>query len=76
MHQSDTFYKSFEIPLLEKFDDYKNEVQERSIMYEKETENKSKKIRDTEAENMRIGRKKQRGTSEAHRNVLARLHTA
>lgn len=60
--QSDTFYKSFEIPLLENFDNYKSEVQDRSLMYEKETEEKSKKIRDTEAENMRHGRKKQRGT--------------
>ena len=61
LDQSDTFYKSFEIPLLEKFDEYKGEVQERSALYEKETEDRSKKIRDTEAENMRIGRKKQRG---------------
>lgn len=31
------------------------------MTYEKETEAKTKNIRDTEAENMRIGRKKQRG---------------
>lgn len=61
--QSDTFYKSFEIPLLEKFDSYKHEVQDRQVTYEKETEGKSKMIRETEAENMRMGRKKQRGAS-------------
>lgn len=65
--QSDTFYKSFEIPLLEKFDSYKQEVQDRQLTYEKETGAKSKMIRDTEAENMRAGRKKQRGT----RSLLA-----
>jgi hypothetical protein len=62
MIQSDTFYKSFEIPLLEKYDHYRAEVQERQMQYEKETNEKSQKIRETEAENMRVGRKKQRGT--------------
>lgn len=59
--QSDTFYKSFEIPLLEKYDHYRAEVQERQMQYDKETSEKSQKIRETEAENMRVGRKKQRG---------------
>lgn len=31
------------------------------MQYEKETSEKSQKIRETEAENMRVGRKKQRG---------------
>ena len=37
-------------------------MQDRQLTYEKETGAKSKMIRDTEAENMRAGRKKQRGT--------------
>lgn len=59
--QSDTFYKAFEIPLLEKYDHYKAEVADRQLTYEKDTELRTKQIRDTESENMRIGRKKQRG---------------
>ena len=75
LRQSDTFYKSFEIPLLEKFDNYKQEVQDRQITYEKDTGEKSKKIRETEAENMRMGRKKQRGAAPTVQPLRQRILT-
>lgn len=67
---SDTFYKSFEIPLLEKYDHYRVEVQDRQMQYETETNEKSRKIRETEAENMRVGRKKQRDLTSFRRALV------
>lgn len=69
---SDTFYKAFEIPLLENLDLYKSAVVERETTYEKSLAETSRRIKETEAENMRIGKKKQRDLN-SFRRALADL---
>ncbi|CAG8483419.1 11614_t:CDS:2 [Paraglomus brasilianum] len=57
---SDSFYKKFEIPLLENLDVHKSAIVANEESYDKTLVEMSKRIKETEAENLRIGRKKQR----------------
>lgn len=57
---SDTFYKQFEIPLLENFDEHKSMIIGNEETYEKLMSEMSKKIKETEARNLKNGRKRQR----------------
>nr|CAG8482496.1 14444_t:CDS:2 [Entrophospora candida] len=57
---SDTFYKQFEIPLLENFDEHKSVIIGNEETYEKLMSEMSKKIKETEARNLKNGRKRQR----------------
>ncbi|CAH1761769.1 4249_t:CDS:2 [Entrophospora sp. SA101] len=57
---SDALYKNFEIPLLENLDVHKSTVFASEENYDKSLAEMSKKIKETEAENLRIGRKRQR----------------
>lgn len=50
---------------LEEFDEHRNAVAERQAAYEKQVQAKTKAIRDTEAANMKQGRKKNRGACAA-----------
>lgn len=58
---ADGIYRQFEIPLLEALDNYKIGVAERLATYEKAMTEQSNKIRKTEAENLKHGRRKKRG---------------
>nr|CAG8445854.1 2854_t:CDS:2 [Entrophospora candida] len=57
----DTFYKNFEIPLLENLDTHKSTVIASEENYDNTLTEMSNKIKETEAENLRIGLKRQRG---------------
>ncbi|CAG8519185.1 2108_t:CDS:2 [Paraglomus occultum] len=61
---SDSFYKKFEIPLLENLDAHKAAIIANEESYDKTLVEMSKKIKETEAENLRIGRRKQRDLSQ------------
>ncbi|EGG06930.1 uncharacterized protein MELLADRAFT_116436 [Melampsora larici-populina 98AG31] len=50
---SATFYKSFEIPLLDIYDHYRQQLAERQSTYEAEVSAKTKAIRETEIRNMK-----------------------
>ncbi|KAH9816645.1 hypothetical protein DFH28DRAFT_877848 [Melampsora americana] len=52
---SATFYKSFEIPLLDVYDHYRQQLAERQATYEAEVSAKTKAIRETEIRNMKQG---------------------
>lgn len=69
---ADTVYRQFEIPLLEALDNYKLMTSDRLAQYEKALHAQSEKIRRTEAENMKIGRRKKRDLSQ-FRTALAEL---
>ncbi|EJT45987.1 hypothetical protein A1Q1_05533 [Trichosporon asahii var. asahii CBS 2479] len=69
---ADTVYRQFEIPLLEALDNYKLMTSDRLAQYEKALQAQSEKIRRTEAENMKIGRRKKRDLSQ-FRTALAEL---
>lgn len=69
---ADTVYRQFEIPLLETLDNYKLMTSDRLAQYEKSLQAQSEKIRRTEAENMKIGRRKKRDLSQ-FRTALAEL---
>ncbi|CAJ0914076.1 15570_t:CDS:2, partial [Entrophospora sp. SA101] len=56
----DTFYKNFEIPLLENLDTHKSTVIASEENYDNTLTEMSNKIKETEAENLRIGLKRQR----------------
>ena len=62
---ADTVYRQFEIPLLEALDHYKLITADRLVAYEKSLHEQSAKIRKTEAENHKVGRRRKRG--ELHR---------
>ncbi|KAL1924841.1 uncharacterized protein VTP21DRAFT_4495 [Calcarisporiella thermophila] len=57
---SDAFYKHFEIPLLENFDQHKSAVFQSEENYDKVLHVMSEKIKETEAKNMMSGRRRQR----------------
>lgn len=69
---ADTVYRQFEIPLLETLDNYKMMTSERLASYEKSLHMQSDKIRKTEAENMKIGRRRKRDLNQ-FRQALADL---
>ncbi|GAA6028338.1 hypothetical protein JCM8097_006984 [Rhodosporidiobolus ruineniae] len=69
---SDTLYRSFEVPLLTAYDSYVGEIAQRHAEYEALLADKTAKIRETEAENMRQGRKKTRDLNQ-FRIALAKL---
>lgn len=58
--KSDTLYRSFEVPLMTQYDSYVNEIAARHAEYEELLKEKTARIRETEAENMRRGKKKTR----------------
>ncbi|CAG8667319.1 13405_t:CDS:2 [Cetraspora pellucida] len=64
---SDAFYKKFEIPLLENLDVHKATVLASEESYDKSLSEMSKRIKETEAENLRCGRKRQRDLSQFRR---------
>ncbi|WVQ83624.1 hypothetical protein IAT38_005765 [Cryptococcus sp. DSM 104549] len=57
---ADTVYRQFEIPLLEALDHYKLVTADRLAGYEKALHEQSQKIRKTEAENLKVGRRRKR----------------
>ena len=58
---ADTVYRQFEIPLLEALDQYKLVTADRLAGYEKSLHEQSARIRQTEAENHKVGRRRKRG---------------
>lgn len=60
---SATFYKSFEIPLLDVYDHYRQQLAERQSTYEAEVSAKTKAIRETELRNMKQGLSSSSSTS-------------
>lgn len=58
---ADTVYRQFEIPLLEALDHYKLVTADRLAAYEKSLHEQSNRIRKTEAENLKVGRRRKRG---------------
>lgn len=69
---ADTVYRQFEIPLLEALDNYKLITADRLAAYEKALHQQSDKIRRTEADNMKIGRRRKRDLNQ-FRQALADL---
>ncbi|GAA5843405.1 hypothetical protein JCM11251_002470 [Rhodosporidiobolus azoricus] len=69
---SDTLYRSFEVPLMHSYDSYVAEIAARHAEYETLLAEKTKAIRETEAENMRQGRKKNRDLNQ-FRIALSKL---
>ncbi|KAG8691800.1 hypothetical protein FRC11_009565 [Ceratobasidium sp. 423] len=67
-----TIVHKFEIPLRQNFDTYKTTVAARTAEYERALAEKSHLIRKTEADNMRVGRKKLRDLN-SFRAALATL---
>ncbi|KAG9119034.1 hypothetical protein FRC07_006161 [Ceratobasidium sp. 392] len=67
-----TIYHKFEAPLRTGFETYKSTVAARSTAYEQALTEKSRLIRKTEADNMRVGRKKLRDLN-SFRAALATL---
>jgi hypothetical protein len=63
---ADAVYRQFEIPLLEALDHYKLVTADRLAAYEKNLHDQSGRIRKTEAENLKVARRRKRG----ERNVL------
>jgi len=70
---ADTVYRQFEIPLLEALDEYKLVTADRLISYEKSLHEQSSRIRKTEAENLKVGRRRKRGEFSAQRLLEADL---
>ncbi|BGP40432.1 hypothetical protein JCM10450v2_004415 [Rhodotorula kratochvilovae] len=69
---SDTLYRSFEVPLMTAYDTYVGDIATRHAEYEALLKEKTAKIRETEAENMRQGKKKTRNLDQ-FRAALAKL---
>lgn len=69
---ADTVYRQFEIPLLEALDHYKLITADRLVAYEKALHVQSGKIRKTEAENLKVGRRRKRDL-QSFRLALAEL---
>jgi len=67
-----TLFHKFEAPLRQEFETYKSTVAARSTEYEHTLTEKSRLIRKTEADNMRVGRKKLRDLN-SFRAALATL---
>lgn len=55
---SDTLYRSFEVPLMHAYDAYVHDIATRHAEYETLLADKTAKIRQTEAENLKLGKKK------------------
>lgn len=58
---ADTVYRQFEIPLLEALDHYKLITADRLAGYEQALTEQSGRIRRTEADNLKVGRRRKRG---------------
>ncbi|EIW66623.1 hypothetical protein TREMEDRAFT_15956, partial [Tremella mesenterica DSM 1558] len=71
---ADTVYRQFEIPLLEALDHYKLITADRLASYEKALHEQSTKIRKTEAENLKVGRRRKRDL-QSFRLALAELQS-
>ncbi|GAA5854261.1 hypothetical protein JCM8547_001756 [Rhodosporidiobolus lusitaniae] len=69
---SDTLYRSFEVPLMTAYDSYVGEIAARHAEYETLLAEKTAAIRETEAENIRQGKKKNRDLNQ-FRIALAKL---
>ncbi|GAA5859821.1 hypothetical protein JCM5353_001021 [Sporobolomyces roseus] len=69
---SDTLYRSFEVPLMHAYDQYTSDIATRHLEYEALLSDKTTKIRQTEAENLRLGKKKTRDLN-SFRQALAKL---
>lgn len=69
---ADTVYRQFEIPLLSALDEYKLLTADRLASYEKSLSDQSAKIRRTEAQNLRDGRRRKRDLN-AFRAALVEL---
>ncbi|ODO06371.1 hypothetical protein L198_01603 [Cryptococcus wingfieldii CBS 7118] len=69
---ADTVYRQFEIPLLEALDEYKLVTADRLAQYEKSLHEQSQKIRKTEADNLKVGRRRKRDLQQ-FREALAEL---
>lgn len=70
--QSDTLYRSFEIPLLHAYDTYVSTTTTRHAEYEALLAERTAMIRQTEADNLKQGRKKSRDLSQ-FRKALEKL---
>ncbi|GAA5963629.1 hypothetical protein JCM8115_002062 [Rhodotorula mucilaginosa] len=64
---SDTLYRSFEVPLMTQYDAYVTEIAGRHAEYEELLKEKTSRIRETEAENMRQGKKRTRDLDQFRR---------
>jgi hypothetical protein len=64
---ADAVYRQFEIPLLEALDHYKLVTADRLAAYEKNLHDQSGRIRKTEAENLKVARRRKRGERSAPR---------
>lgn len=69
---ADTVYRQFEIPLLEALDHYKLITSDRLVAYEKSLLEQSTRIKKTEGENLRVGRRRKRDLQQ-FRQALADL---
>ncbi|KAL9937386.1 hypothetical protein V8E36_003795 [Tilletia maclaganii] len=69
---ADGLWKDFSIPLLSHFDTYRSAVAERQVAHEQAVAERSKLLKETEARNMRTGRRKERDLS-SFRRALAEL---
>ncbi|GAA6016708.1 hypothetical protein JCM11491_000214 [Sporobolomyces phaffii] len=69
---SDTLYRSFEVPLMHAYDSYTHDIATRHAEYEALLSDKTAKIRQTEAENLKLGKKKARDLN-YFRQALAKL---
>ncbi|WWD16557.1 hypothetical protein CI109_100984 [Kwoniella shandongensis] len=69
---ADTVYRQFEIPLLEALDHYKLVTADRLAGYEKSLSEQSQRIRKTESENLKGGRRRKRDLQQ-FRQALAEL---
>jgi hypothetical protein len=70
---ADTVYRQFEIPLLEALDHYKLITADRLVAYEQNLHEQSGRIRKTEADNLKVGRRRKRGAYELPRPICAVL---
>ncbi|RUS16316.1 hypothetical protein BC937DRAFT_91361, partial [Endogone sp. FLAS-F59071] len=71
---SDTFYKTFEIPLLENLDNHKNTIYQSEENYDRATREISEKIKVTEAKNLMSGRKGQRDLTQFRKALQDLTH--
>ncbi|CAD6893887.1 unnamed protein product [Tilletia caries] len=69
---ADSLWKDFSIPLLSHFDTYRSGVAERQVGHEQAVAERSKLLKETEARNMRTGRRKERDLG-SFRRALAEL---
>jgi hypothetical protein len=74
---ADSFWKDFQIPLLESFDAYRQTCNERQLLHEKQILEKSRILKETETKNMKLGSSKRKGEQgrdlNSFRRALAEL---